>query len=71
MAAQEAEVSRLAGIEAAADRLRAQLSAADAAVADKDSTMALLLSDKAYLTKEVEVSQQWGCCAGHVQAAEE
>eukprot|EP00775_Hariotina_reticulata_P002520 gene2521-2822_t len=54
----EVEVSRLVGIEAAADRLRTQLSAADAAVAEKDSAMTLLLSDKAYLTKEVEVAEE-------------
>jgi hypothetical protein len=54
---QEAEVSRLSAVEAAAERLRAQLAAADAAVGDKDSTLSLLLADKAYLSKEVQVSK--------------
>jgi hypothetical protein len=53
---QEAEVSRLSAVEAAAERLRVQLAAADAAVGDKDSTLSLLLADKAYLSKEVQVS---------------
>jgi hypothetical protein len=43
-------------VEAAAERLRVQLAAADAAVGDKDSTLSLLLADKAYLSKEVQVS---------------
>ncbi|KAF6252466.1 hypothetical protein COO60DRAFT_1704276 [Scenedesmus sp. NREL 46B-D3] len=51
----DAEVSRLSAVEAAAERLRVQLAAADAAVGDKDSTLSLLLADKAYLSKEVQV----------------
>lgn len=52
---QDAEVSRLSAAEAAAERLRVQLAAADAAVGDKDATLSLLLADKAYLSKEVQV----------------
>jgi len=52
---QEAEVSRLSGIDASADRLRAQLAAADAALSDRDATLQLLTADKAYLSKEVQV----------------
>lgn len=52
---QDAEVCRLSAVEAAADRLRTQLAAADAAVGEKDATLSLLLSDKAYLSKEVQV----------------
>eukprot|EP00878_Enallax_costatus_P027150 GHUV01029204.1.p1 GENE.GHUV01029204.1~~GHUV01029204.1.p1 ORF type:complete len:507 (+),score=193.43 GHUV01029204.1:240-1760(+) len=54
----ESEVARLSGIEAAAERLRAQLAAADAAVNEKVATMSLLISDKAYLTKEVQVCEE-------------
>lgn len=74
---QEAEVTRLAGIEAAADRLRGQLAGADASLAERDSTIQLLNADKAYLSKEVQVgglvqhSEQqrlcsccwWVCCS--------
>jgi hypothetical protein len=42
-------------VEAAAERLRVQLAAADTAVGEKDATLSLLLADKAYLTKEVQV----------------
>lgn len=52
---QESEVSRLSGIEAAAARLRTQLAAADTAVNEKVATMSMLISDKAYLSKEVQV----------------
>jgi len=48
-------VSRLSGIDASADRLRAQLAAADAALSDRDATLQLLTADKAYLSKEVQV----------------
>jgi hypothetical protein len=67
---QEAEVTRLAGIEAAADRLRGQLAAADASLSERDSTIQLLTADKAYLSKEVQVgdalcSKLFACpCAG-------
>lgn len=53
----EAEVSRLSGIDASADRLRAQLAAADAALSDRDATLQLLTADKAYLSKEVQVAE--------------
>lgn len=53
--AQEAEVTRLSGIEAVADRLRGQLAAADASLSERDSTVQLLTADKAYLSKEVQV----------------
>lgn len=45
----------MSGVEAAANRLRAQLAAADAAVNEKDATLSLLIADKAYLSKEVQV----------------
>lgn len=54
---QEGEVTRLAGIEAAADRLRGQLAAADASLSERDSTIQLLNADKAYLGKEAQVSR--------------
>ncbi|WIA18914.1 hypothetical protein OEZ85_003586 [Tetradesmus obliquus] len=54
----DAEVSRLSAAEAAAERLRVQLAAADAAVGDKDATLSLLLADKAYLSKEVQVCEE-------------
>lgn len=49
-------MTRLSGVEAAADRLRAQLAAADTALSDRDATIRLLNADKAYLSKEVQVS---------------
>lgn len=54
---QESEVTRLAGIEAAADRLRGQLAAADASLSERDSTIQLLNADKAYLSKEAQVGR--------------
>jgi hypothetical protein len=48
-------VTRLSGIETAADRLRGQLAAADASLSQRDSTVQLLTADKAYLSKEVQV----------------
>jgi hypothetical protein len=55
LSSQETEVARLAGMEAVADRLRGQLAAADASLAERDSTIQLLAADKAYLSKEVQV----------------
>jgi hypothetical protein len=54
---QEGEVTRLAGIEVAADRLRGQLAAADASLSERDSTIQLLNADKAYLAKEAQVGR--------------
>lgn len=54
----DAEVSRLSAVEAAAERLHVQLAAADAAVGEKDATLSLLLADKAYLTKGVQVCEE-------------
>lgn len=54
-ALQEAEVTRLSGIEAVVDRLRGQLAAADASLSERDSAVQLLTADKAYLNKELQV----------------
>jgi hypothetical protein len=50
-------VARLSGREAAADRLRAQLAAADACLSDRDSSIQLLHADKAYLGKQAQVAE--------------
>jgi hypothetical protein len=63
-------VSRLSAVEAGAERLRVQLAAADAAVGEKDATLSLLLADKAYLSKEVQVRHRRCCvCGGYEHVA--